>query len=218
MTLNKSKGNMYSFCSHTWNPIKGKCSHDCKYCYMKVWKQKPLHFDEKDLKDNLGEDNIIFVGSSTDMFAEDVPKEWIRKVLEKCRKYEGNTYLFQTKNPGRFWNFNCQYPRNTIFGTTLETNRDLRDFSKAYTTISRVSNMKEGFMDRKMITIEPIMDFDLEPFVEMIKQVNPEWVNIGADSKGHNLPEPSKEKILVLIKELKTFTEVKIKDNLRRIK
>ena len=34
---------------------------------------------------------------------------------------------------------------------------------------------------------------------------------------GNNLPEPSKEKTLKLIKELNKFTEVKIKNNLNRI-
>ena len=51
----------------------------------------------------------------------------------------------------------------------------------------------------------------------MIKSINPEWVNIGADSKGHKMPEPSKEKVLALIEQLKLFTDVKIKDNLKRI-
>jgi len=27
MTLNKQKGNMYGFVTHTWNVIKGKCPH-----------------------------------------------------------------------------------------------------------------------------------------------------------------------------------------------
>ncbi len=208
---------MYGFVTHTWNPIKGKCSHDCKYCYMKVWKQKPLHFVEKELKDNLGQDNFIFVGSSTDMFADDVPKEWIEKVLTQCRNYEGNTYLFQSKNPSGFWMFEGEYPKNTIFGTTLETNRDMRTISKAQSTKARISNMQDRYMKRTMITIEPIMDFDLDEFVEMIKEINPEWVNIGADSKNHNLPEPSSEKVEALIKELKKFTKVKIKDNLKRL-
>jgi DNA repair photolyase len=35
MPLNPSKGNMYPFVTHTWNPIRGKCPHDCSYCYMK---------------------------------------------------------------------------------------------------------------------------------------------------------------------------------------
>jgi len=69
-----------------------------------------------------------------------------------------------------------------------------------------------------MVTIEPIMDFDLIELVTIIKNIKPEWVNIGADSKGHNLPEPSKEKINALIEELKKITEVKIKDNLKRLR
>ena len=216
--LRPAKGNMYNWVTHTWNPIKGKCSsHDCVYCYMKMFPQKPIRLDEKELRDNLGQDNIIFVGSSTDMFAKDVPKEWISQVLKQCRNFEGNTYLFQTKNPSRFWDFSGEYPRNTIFGTTLETNRDIKDISHAPSIRARVSNMQQGFMKRKMITIEPILDFDLEPFVQMIKDVNPEWVNIGADSKNHNLPEPNREKVEKLIEELKKFTEVRTKHNLDRL-
>ena len=52
----------------------------------------------------------------------------------------------------------------------------------------------------------------------MIKGIKPEFVSIGADSKGHNLPEPSWDKVQSLIKELKKFTEVKVKDNLMRLK
>jgi hypothetical protein len=28
-------GNMYAFVTHTGNPIKELCPHDCSYCYMK---------------------------------------------------------------------------------------------------------------------------------------------------------------------------------------
>lgn len=214
--MRESKGNMYDWVSHTWNPIKGICSHDCVYCYMKKFPQKPIRLEEKELLENLGEGNTIFVGSSTDMWAKDVPDEWIKKVLAKCRNFEGNTYLFQTKSPHRFWKFSGEFPRNTIFGTTLETNRDTVEYSKA-DPYSRASNMQEGFMERKMVTIEPIMDFDLEPFVEMIKAIKPEWVNIGADSKNHNLPEPSRGKVDALIIELLKFTEIKKKHNLNRL-
>ena len=78
MPLNKTKGNMYDFVTHTWNPIKGRCSHDCQYCYMKRWGELPdLHLDAREMKTDLGSGNYIFVGSSTDMFAEDVSWEWI---------------------------------------------------------------------------------------------------------------------------------------------
>ena len=51
----------------------------------------------------------------------------------------------------------------------------------------------------------------------MIYQIKPEFVSIGADSKGHNLQEPCKENIKVLIDELNKFTTVIIKDNLKRL-
>jgi len=70
---------------------------------------------------------------------------------------------------------------------------------------------------RKMITIEPIMDFEDMPLESEIRRTNPEFVNIGADSKGHNLPEPSWFKIENLIKELEIFTKVNLKDNLKRL-
>jgi DNA repair photolyase len=34
MPLNKSTGNLYEFVTHSWNPIQGKCPHDCSYCYV----------------------------------------------------------------------------------------------------------------------------------------------------------------------------------------
>ncbi len=69
-----------------------------------------------------------------------------------------------------------------------------------------------------LLTIEPILDFDLKEFVDMIRDINPKWVNIGADSQRHNLPEPTREKVDDLIKELKKFTEIKEKSNLKRLK
>ena len=70
---------------------------------------------------------------------------------------------------------------------------------------------------QKMISIEPIMDFDLVEFTEWLKEINPDFVSIGADSKNHSLPEPGPDKIGALIKELNRFTQVIIKENLKRL-
>jgi len=92
---------MYEFISHTWNTAKGECPHDCRYCYMKRFgKQNPVRFDEKELKINLGQDNFIFVGSSCDMFAKDIPDEWITKTLDYCKNFP-NKYFFLVKEPGK---------------------------------------------------------------------------------------------------------------------
>jgi len=53
--------------------------------------------------------------------------------------------------------------------------------------------------------------------VEMIKTCGAIQVNVGADSGNHHLPEPPKEKILELISELKNFTKVHLKKNLKRL-
>lgn len=216
--LKKQRGNMYDWVSHMWSPIKGKCSHDCSYCYMKKWgKLPPLHLDEKDLNTNLGSGKFIFVGHTIDMFAEDVPQFWILKVLQRLRVYK-NKYLLQSKNPSRIINYTGSLPDDVIIGTTIETNRAIVK-SNAPSVLQRANALYRlynlGY--ETMVTIEPIFDFDLEPMVELIKTARPEWVNIGADSKGHNLPEPPKEKVLNLIDALQKETDVKLKRNLQRI-
>lgn len=219
MSLNKSTGNMYEWVTHTWSPITG-CKFDCKYCYAQNQEghnTPTLH--KKRLSDNLGEGNVIFVGSMADMFGPWIPKSSILHVLYVCRRFDKNTYLFQSKNPRRFAEFLLSFPENAIFGTTIETNRSTLRISKAPQVFSRAFAMSNLLptSTRKEITIEPIMDFDLNAFVGLINSIKPNFVAIGADSKGHNLKEPSPDKIIDLIDELSRFTKVKVKKNLKRI-
>jgi DNA repair photolyase len=214
--MNKSKGNMYPFVTHTWNPIRGKCPHDCDYCYMKIFKVGELRLDLKALDENLGSDNYIFVGSATDMFAEQVPSSWIKKVLNRCKDFK-NKYLFQSKNPQRFAEFKDYFPPNCVLGTTIETNWCLT-ISKAPLTSNRITSIiHTKTFNKTMISIEPVIDFDRNILLEWIKLASPEFVSIGADSQNHHLQEPKKEDIEWLIGEMRKFTEVVVKDNLRRL-
>jgi len=215
MGLNKQKGNMYPFVTHTWNPIRGKCPHDCVYCYMKVFPQPELHFAEKEMETNLGMGNFIFVGSSTDGWCYEALVEWILATLKHCCKYPLNRYLFQSKDPIRFDVFLPFMPPDFVLGTTIETNRDY-EVSQAPTPEARMLAMRDLPLP-KMVSIEPIMDFDLDTLFDWIKQIYPTFVSIGADSKGHNLPEPPASKVQSLIDELQDITQVKIKDNLKRL-
>jgi protein gp37 len=218
MGLIESKGNMYTWTTHQWNPIGGDCIHGCTYCYVNRWgKKPPLNFKEKYLKDDLGKDRVIFVVSGGDMFAKNVPDEWIYKVLEHCNKFD-NKYLFQSKNPGRFLQFNAYFPLKTIPCTTIETNRFYPEFMQnspePYKRVNGMFNIQDY---KKYVTIEPIMDFDLDIMVEYIKDCDAEQINIGADSGNNHLPEPSKDKLLALIDELKKFTIIDQKRNLQRL-
>lgn len=220
--LNPSKGNMYSWVTHTFNTIKGECPHGCSYCYMRRWgKQKPPRLDESEFKSILGENNFIFVGSSCDMFADDIPEEWIERTLGFLNLAPYNTYLFQSKNPARMSWYLLRYyfPPKSVFCTTIETNRVINGTMGDTPTpfnrslyMKRISNMAKTY-----VTIEPIMDFDLDELVDIIHTCEPTQVNIGADSGNNGLPEPSAEKLLMLIDELKKFTVIDQKKNLSRL-
>ncbi len=225
MSLNKAKGNMFDFITHTWNPIAGICPYDCAYCYMKKLRKQypqlnaPLHYNKDYLQDNLGQGNFIFIGSSTDIFSHDVKNDWLLDVFCKANWYD-NQYLLQTKNPlGYHAYFDDIDSRRFILSTTIESNNFFYKFmgNTEYPS-SRALAMKNIFPEyRRMVTVEPIMDFDLTSFIKMLLSFGPEQINIGADTGNNNLPEPSAKKIMRLIKTLKKETKVVIKPNLKRI-
>jgi len=218
--MTKAKGNMYDFITHTHNVIKGKCTHACFYCYMnKLYKKgwlapNPPYFNEMAVRKNLGKGHYFFIGSSCDMWADNIPQEWIDKALIQTNRYEENKYLFQTKNPRRFNEFSEHLHGRTI-GATIETNR--RYNCMGATPVPRLRVLPKIYGAERFITIEPILDFDIDIFVEMLKDMELNFINIGADSTSNNLPEPEPEKIRELIKELEKFTEVRLKKNLKRL-
>lgn len=218
MALNKSKGQMYSWVTHTWNTVKGECPHGCTYCYMHRWgKQKPVRFDEKELNTDLGSGNFIFVGSSCDLFARSIPNKWVIDTLDHCGSYIQNNYLFQSKNPEGFKDFEIYIPLSSKLCITIETNRYYPQMGETPHPSQRSEDLHDLEAFKRYVTIEPIMDFDLDEMINLIRWCSPEQVNIGADSGNNNLPEPSKEKLLTLIEELKEFTVIDKKTNLKRL-
>ena len=207
---------MYPWVSHTWNPVAGQCIHACGYCYMRRFKLRPIRLKEKELKTDLGEGRVIFVCSGCDLFAGNIPKGWIKAVLERCREFK-NTYLFQSKNPWRFQSFLKDFPAGSIFGTTLESDVYYRDLSMAPDPLERATAMMGLRHRRRMVSIEPVLRFDLDRLVYWFGRIEPEFVSIGADSQGHKLPEPRASELKRLIGMLQGFTRVKLKSNLSRL-
>jgi DNA repair photolyase len=212
------------------NFIGGQCPHNCKYCHVKdsPWpnvRKKytgKIRLFEDEFKKPLKSDNgkPIFIGSCFDMWADAVPDDMILRVLYHLRKFD-NQYVFQTKNTRRFNEFLSMFHKSDILGTTIESNdyEFLKKMSLAPGALNRAKMLSFRFMDyRKFVTIEPVLQFNLENLVQIIRIAEPTWVNIGADSKGHNLPEPSWPKVQALIAELSKFTKVHQKSNLERLK
>jgi hypothetical protein len=169
---------------------------------------------------SFGRNKFIFAGSAFDCWAKEVPDAWIKHFLSFVRADMHNvSFLFQSKNPERFIDWLGYIPRDAYLCTTLESSRDYPAiYQNAPPIPERVKAMRAIRHRPKMITIEPVMDFDVRNFVETIKFCGDiQQVNIGADTGNNHLPEPPKEKLLELIAELEKFTIVVRNKNLARL-
>ena len=219
MALIPSKGNMYEWITHQFNPVKGLCEHKCEYCYVRKWGEpKPLRLVESEFKTDLGKDNFIFIVSGADLFAENVPDSWIYRVIDHCKLFPQNKYLLQTKNPHRILEFSGLISDQFTICTTIETNRHYTEMGFAPFPEKRAEALSGIDWLDKYITIEPIFAFDLVPFVDLLWMCKAKQINVGANSfSGIKLPEPNKEQVLSLISEVEKFTKVKQKENLKRL-
>jgi len=214
------------------------CKHDCVYCRpsfqrqmmrqkkrcLKCYNYEPHAHLERLLKrppKTVGDEFIFFPSSGDPAFASLFELD---TALQYARRYKNTKFLIQSKNPSCF--INIAFPDNVILATTIETNQ--RDFDtpskyKSYSEISKALSPYARFVDmlivqhkHKMVTIEPILDFDLRIMIRWIKLINPEIVYVGYDNHNCKLPEPSLLKTKKLISELRVLgIEVRIK-TLRR--
>lgn len=215
--MKKATGNMYSFVTHTWNPVRGKCFYNCVYCYTERWgKLPPLHLDEKAIKEKLGENNFIFICSGCDLFHPSVPDEWISRVILHTKKYPENKYLLHTKNPERALLWEQNITDNHILCVTIETDYSFKpSMSLAPSPDKRLLSLAK-WTHKKMVTVEPIMSFS-NYFPQKLLESKPDQVNIGANSGKQKLPEPDANDIELFVKCLEQFTKVVLKKNLKRI-
>lgn len=232
-SLSMTKSNMYRDSVFQWNCFVGCKKHNCVYCKrsFKAQMRRQIHNCEKCgnyiphvheerltgkyINDNFSlletnEDQFIWVGSSGDIsFIE--PK-YMKRILEVISYYPEFNFFFQTKDPK--WFQNWDFPDNVILAITLESNIHYPEISKAIPPWKRAAEFYPVCHKRKRVTIEPIMDFDHTKFFAWIRDINPEIVYIGynsKDSKSCHLPEPSLAKTELFIADLRKITRVKEK-------
>jgi hypothetical protein len=232
MQIEKSR--MYDG-TETWNPFFG-CLFDCVYCkptfQAQAKRQKKncmdcynytLHCHPERLNKIPSAETILVCGYSDLSFCK---PEYMLQIIEAVKKHNqrrpNKTYFFQSKRPNYFEPFLNELPGNAIIVTTLETNREegYRDISKAPVPSKRYAELKALDYSRKVVTIEPVLDFDLDVFADWIKSLKPEYIFLGYNSRPKQvvMPEPDQGKLIAFIQELKKFNiTVKGKD-LRGIK
>ena len=217
-TLNK-KSNMYAD-AQTWNPFKG-CRFDCTYCgpSFQLQSKRQKHICNKcyryvphcheDRLEHIPSASIIFVCGNADISF--CPPPFTRKIIDAVVQHKSRnankTFYFQSKRPEYFEQFLTLFPENVLLLTTLETNRDTgyKAISKAPPPSHRYQQFKRLKYPRKVVTVEPIMDFDEDVFPQWIIDLEPEYVWLGLNSrpKAVQLPEPSPQKLRELVKRLK---------------
>ena len=181
--MNKSKITWTDF---TWNPVTGcsKKSPGCKNCYAEALYQRfHMSFDVKihpeKLREvrNLPSGSKVFVNSTSDLFHEDVPFEFIDSVMGSITSRPDITFQVLTKRPERALSYQAyrtiSLPGNLWLGVSVEIGlyRERIDILRQIQTRTR------------FISFEPLIgdvgDLNLSGI---------SWVIIGGESGPHHRP------------------------------
>ncbi len=170
----------------TWNPVTGctKISPGCKNCYAEVfaerWRGIPGHHFEQGFDLRLWPERlslpltwkkprIIFVNSMSDLFHEDVPETFIRRVFDTMVAAHWHTFQVLTKRSQRLAELAPRLPwsQNVWMGVSVE--------SKKYT--SRIADLRKAPAAVRFLSVEPL----LEPIPNLpLKGID--WVIVGGES------------------------------------
>lgn len=170
----------------TWNPITGctKKSAGCAHCYaeamarrlkamqMKKYQngfQLSLHEDDLDEPRKWRKPHNIFVCSMSDIFHEEVPFDFIDKIMETIQKTPQHRYQILTKRAERMEEYFCgrEIPHNVWLGVTVEC--------KA--TRNRIDRLRHISASIKFLSCEPL----IEDLGNMNLQ-GIDWVIVGGES------------------------------------
>ncbi len=116
------------FCDFTWNPIVG-CKIGCPYCWARGQHDRfylPEKFDSPRFYPNRlklpgqrKKPARIFICSMGDIFSPGVKDEWIEQVLKVVADNPQHRFMFLSKNPKRYKEFNFPLG-NAWIGTSID--------------------------------------------------------------------------------------------------
>jgi protein gp37 len=183
------------WCDWTWNPVWG-CENSCLYCYARkiakrfgkkisekqtiddfknnreksvytedLFNFKPTWIESNFIKQFPKKPSRIFVNSMSDISYW--KPEWINKVINKIKEYPHHQFLFLTKNPDIYNQY--EFTNNCWLGTTIINQFQMNAFAN--------SIFDDGYTDKHKVFVS------IEPIQEEIKMyVNFDWVIIGRET------------------------------------
>jgi len=170
----------------TWNPVTGctKISPGCAHCYaerialrLKAMGQPNyvngfqvrLHEKALDLPLNWKKPQIVFVNSMSDMFHEDVPLSFIKRVFSIMQKASWHKFQVLTKRAERLAKIapKLPWPENIWMGVSVESS----DF------VHRIDSLRKVNASIRFLSLEPL----LGPLPNLnLSGIN--WIIVGGES------------------------------------
>lgn len=173
----------------TWNPTTGcsKISQGCKFCYAEIMSKRLQSMGVEKYKDNFlvktheselytpykwKKSKVVFVNSMSDLFHEDVPLEFIKKVFKVMRENPQHVFQVLTKRAERLFELHAElkWTHNIWMGVSVEDQK----------VINRIDFLRNTNAKVKFLSLEPLIG----PLSKLnLKQID--WVIVGGES-GHN--------------------------------
>jgi len=170
----------------TWNPVTGclKVSQGCKHCYAERMAKRlhamgavryrngfepALHEDLVDLPKRWKKPRVIFVNSMSDLFQEDVPDDFIRRVFATMRACPQHTFQILTKRSDRLKKLGktLHWTENIWMGVSVEDAR----------VLGRITDLASVPAHIRFLSCEPLIG----PLENLsLKDIH--WVIVGGES------------------------------------
>lgn len=170
----------------TWNPVTGcsKISEGCRHCYAERMARRlkamgnaryahgfkvTLHDDLVDLPRRMRSPRLIFVNSMSDLFHEQVPTDFIRRVFDTMRASPQHTFQVLTKRSRRLRELAPELPwaRHVWIGVSVEDSR----------VLSRTDDLRAVPAQVRFLSCEPLIG----P-LEALPLAGISWVIVGGES------------------------------------
>jgi protein gp37 len=181
-----STGSGIEWTDATWNPVTGctKVSAGCAHCYAERMAKRlegmgqanyrngfnlTLHEHMLDIPLGWRQSKRIFVNSMSDLFHDDVPLTFIRRVFAVMRRADWHQYQILTKRADRLARIGpmLSWPDHVWMGVSVETSR----------YVDRIDRLRACGARTKFLSLEPLLgplpDLDLQGI---------NWVIVGGES------------------------------------
>lgn len=216
-TFNSTNDNI-EWAKWSWNPVTG-CLHGCKFCYARDIANRffggfePRFYPERlQMPHNTKypQDKIeldvsyknVFVCSMSDLFGDWVENDWINQILKSIKENPQWNYLFLTKNPEKYLEFD--FPDNCWLGVTVHTQN----------MVKRAENVLRQFPNNiSFVSCEPLKEKIIFNSLENI-----DMVIVGGQSKSTQEQEfqPEWDWVESLLNQVRKFNKnIYFKPNLK---